>query len=910
MMNTKKLILPSVIGCLAAGMTVAPAYAQDQEAGMLEEVVVTGIRRSLMDSIAMKENSSSIVEAIAPEDIGKLPDVSIADSLSRLPGITTQRLDGRANVVSIRGLGPDYNATTLNGREQVTINDNRGVEFDQYPSELLNGVVVYKTPDASVLAHGLGGTVDMQTIRPLEHGEQTITFNLRGELNDLGDLNAGSTDKGYRASASYIDQYADGTVGVALGISSISSPNQEERWQAWGYPEDANGDLILGGAKPFVRSSELKRDAFMGVLEFEPNDQVRTILDGYYSKFEDKQLLRGIEIPAFWGVGWAADSVDSLESENGLVTHGRINNVRGVMRNDVNLRDADLMALGWNTTFSPNANWELEADLSTSRADRTDWGLESYSGSGRGNGVGEADTIEFFTDGSRGATFTHELDYSDPNLFRMGGALSWGNGVTIPSDGQDGFVNTPTIEDELNAIRLSATRELNSNHFSSVEFGVNHTERSKSKVDVGIFLSLPQYPDMLTVPDEYLLEPTSLEFLGLGDMLSYDSEAFYRDGGYNEIDATTTEISRANNTWDVYEDVTTAFVKLDIDSRVADLPLTGNAGLQVVQTDQSSDGFAIQTQEDGTLERVTVSDGTDYTEVLPSLNLRLEVGEGQYVRLGAARTLARARMDDMRASRNLSYDSSRANSTEIQNSPWGGDGGNPRLEPTLARQFDLSYEHYVGDDSYFSVGAFYKDLETFVFNSQVQASFEGIEVTPEPALREGIISGPDNGEGGYVRGAEASTSLSGRLLSPVLESFGVVLAASYTESKITPEEGADPVQLLGQSDKVGSATVYYENAGFEARVSARYRSEFLGEVTGLSLTRQQVFVDEETLVDAQLSYDFSQSGVASLDGLSVLFQVSNLTDEPFMSYQNDDKRQVRDYQVYGRNYMLGVNYKF
>jgi iron complex outermembrane receptor protein len=93
-------------------------------------------------------------------------------------------------------------------------------------------------------------------------------------------------------------------------------------------------------------------------------------------------------------------------------------------------------------------------------------------------------------------------------------------------------------------------------------------------------------------------------------------------------------------------------------------------------------------------------------------------------------------------------------------------------------------------------------------------------------------------------------------------------------------------------------------------LARRYRSEFLGEVTGLSLVRQQVFVDSETLVDAQLSYDFSHSGVASLEGVEVLFQVSNLTNEPFMSYQNDDKRQVRDYQTYGRNYMLGVHYNF
>src|SRR5690606_443915 len=127
--------------------------------------------------------------------------------------------------------------------------------------------------------------------------------------------------------------------------------------------------------KPFVRSSELKRDAIMGVFEYQPSSRIHTIVDAYYSKFEDEQLLRGIEIPVVWGVGGAVESVDSLSVVDGLVTEGRINNVHGVMRNDVNRRDADVMALGWNTVFSLNERWELEADLSTSRAERTDFGL-------------------------------------------------------------------------------------------------------------------------------------------------------------------------------------------------------------------------------------------------------------------------------------------------------------------------------------------------------------------------------------------------------------------------------------------------------------------------------------------------------------------------------------------------------
>jgi len=133
---------------LAAGAAQAqtPAAGQTTEDNAVEEITVTGIRASIENSIALKKASSSIVETVSAEDIGKLPDTSIAESLARLPGLTAQRLDGRAQSISVRGLGPDFNTVLLNSREQVSTSDNRGVEFDQYPSEILSGVVVYKTP--------------------------------------------------------------------------------------------------------------------------------------------------------------------------------------------------------------------------------------------------------------------------------------------------------------------------------------------------------------------------------------------------------------------------------------------------------------------------------------------------------------------------------------------------------------------------------------------------------------------------------------------------------------------------------------------------------------------------------------------------------------------------------------------
>jgi iron complex outermembrane recepter protein len=900
------------LALVAAGASMHAYAAEDAvkkeataEEENIEVIKVTGIRRSLQESQSLKMSSSSIVEAISAEDIGKLPDVSIAESLARLPGIAAQRLDGRANVISVRGMGPEFTTTTLNGREQATVNDNRSVEFDQYPSELLNRVVVYKTPDASLMAQGIGATVDMQTISPLTHGEQTVAIAARAEMNDLGALNSGTTDKGNRFSLAYIDQFADDTIGLALGYAHMQSPNQEERWQAWGYPNldynDAN-PKVLGGAKPFVRSSELTRDGYLAVLEYQPNDKFRSVVDLYYTDFNDEQRLRGIEIPGQWGGGWANSGITALESNDGLVTKGVINDAAVIVRNDVNFRDADSLSIGWNNQYSINDNWNVQADIALSKANRTDLGMESYSGTGRGNGVGATDTLGFTFDGQGGYDFTHGLNYADPNLIKLGGAFSWGDPMGPSS--QDGFINKPEIEDELKSLRLSAEYLFDDGAVKSVEFGVNRAERDKSKRDRGFYLTLKDYPNMLTVPEKYLLSPTSLGFFGIGDMLSYDSLAFYNDGNYTETNADSVDLGRTTNSWDVYEEVTTAFVKANLETEVFGLPMTGNVGLQAVYTDQSSDG-TVASKDTGTVVKTPISASDSYTEWLPSVNLGFEVAEDQMLRLAASRTLSRARMDQMNTNFNFRF----TENPSAGNSNWSGGGGNIKLRPWLARQYDISYENYFSDQGYFAVAVYYKDLENFVYDQSVLIDFNYL-VPDAGANPYGFIGQPQNGNGGYVRGAEASLSLDFGMFADALDGFGTILSGSYNESEVKETPQSEAKTLNGLSKKTFNATVYYENSGFDARISSRYRSDFLGEVTAISLTRVDVNVKAETVVDAQIGYNFSESGIDALYGLSVLLQVNNLTNEPFTTYFGDDKRMVRDLQNYGRNYMLGLNYKF
>src|SRR5690606_26701945 len=354
-------------------------------------IIVTGkYRASLIDSINTKRYSSSIVEAISAEDIGKLPDSSIAEAIARLPGLAGQRLDGRTSSISIRGLGEDFSSATLNGREQVSISDNRGIEFDLYPSEIMSGVTIYKTPEASLMTQGIGGTINLHTIRPLDH-EQAIAVNAILEQNGHDQLNPDGDDSGWRGTVSYVDQFADDRLGVALAVATMKSPNQEERWNTWGFPTTTDGDLVLGGAKPFVRSSTLDRDTVMGVVQFDATEAFRITADALYIDFDDEKILRGIELPGAWTYPY-----DVVAAEDGLVTQGVWQGVRGQIRNDFEKRQAELRSFGLNVEYDVNANWTMVFDASQGKVDRDIWSLESYAGSGRSSDpLAPADDIMF-----------------------------------------------------------------------------------------------------------------------------------------------------------------------------------------------------------------------------------------------------------------------------------------------------------------------------------------------------------------------------------------------------------------------------------------------------------------------------------------------------------------------------------
>ncbi len=899
--------LSTCIAAAIAGVAAPSVMAQSDDDNVLEEVVVTGYRASIRDSIDQKRFSDVVVESISAEDIGKLPDSSIAESIARLPGLAAQRLDGRASSISVRGFNEDFSTTTFNGREQVSIDDNRGVQFDLYPSEIMSAVTVYKTPTASLVNQGIAGTIDLQTVRPLDRRESVTALNISAEKNSLNNLNADGEDTGYRGTFSYIDQFADDTVGVALALSTFESPNNEERWNAWGYPTDDAGNNVLGGAKPFVRSSNLQRDTFMGVVQYEPTENLSITADALYIDFLDEKILRGIEIPgAIWGGGFGTEFTPGTV-ENGFVTSGTLSNVMGVVRNDFEQRDATLKNFGLNVELALNESMTLEVDASTSQTERTVWSLESYSGTGRGTGVGATDTLAFTMDGQEGVTFNNQLNYADPALVQLGAALSWGNGSTVPSDGQDGFINIPEVDDELNAFRVDLSKDFNEGFLTKLTFGVNYTDRTKEKRDSGFFLTLRDYPNRTGVPAGYEVAPTSLEFLGLGNMLSYDSFGLYRDGFYTETDESLTSNNRLINTWSVNEKITTAFVRADFATELAGMPLTGNVGLQYVDTDQTSVGNAV-TSQNGFAVAQSREAGADYDHTLPSLNMSLELSDTQKLRLGLARTISRSRMDRMNAGFGYSFNAA-FNAAGLP--PFSAEGGNPELRPNEADQFDLSYEWYFSDEGYLAVAYFYKDLRAWQEQIEIVTDFSGII----PPGVEGLINNTtgvtrawvDNTTGS-IDGFELTGVLPGNVISESLDGFGLSVSASFLDSELDSAIDGGPIVVPGLSEEIVNATLFYEKNGFSARASVRDREDFLGERFGISFSRQFTTVKGATIWDAQIGYDFGEAGIEALDGLAISFQAQNITDEPYTTVSGDGF--ITDFQRYGRTYLINARYRF
>ena len=879
----------------------AAAKAAGGDATNLDRVVVTGIRRGIEDAIDTKKSATSIVESVSAEDIGKLPDSSIAESIARLPGLTAQRERGRAAQINIRGLSGDFAGTTLNGREQTTTGENRGVEFDQFPSELLSGVVVYKTPDATLVGQGLAGTVDLRTVRPLSFPGRVVTGNYRADQNRNNSLK----EYGNRYSFSYIDQFFDRKLGFAIGYAHLDSPAPGFQEDEWGYAGAPGfpGVSVLGGGGAFKFDDRNKRDGVMATLQFKPNEFYETSVDLFYSKFKRTEFRSGVQFGSIFGGGVLQPNPVVSGS---TITDATFTNIKPVIRNDSNPINDKLRSIGWNNKFTLNEHWRLNTDLSYSKTDRHLRNLETYAGLKNG----ATTSVRILLDPSgQFHQFTFGTDLSDPNNLVL----------TDPNPfGQDGYLKDFNITDKIKAYRLDATRSFDAGALSSINFGVNRTDRTKTKSSAENKLCLNACNDGATAP--FPGSSSSLNFGGLDNLALYNAETLLNSGAYNFFGNFYPQIAAKN--WEVNETVDTFFTQGNINTDMGSVAVRGNFGFQYVKVRQDSTGFDTFT---GNPAGTPVTAGASYSDILPSMNLSLGFAGDQYLRFAVARQMARPRLDDMKAGLDVSISAQPCTGERnpMPGAEWCGGGGNPQLKPWLANALDVSYEKYftteAGNKGYLSAAYFYKDLKTYIYRQNLPFDYAGYPLpaiqpgeivgVTYPASTVGVINQPANGQGGTLKGTELTASLPFDALWGRLNGFGVQASYSNTMSSIAPNGPGTTQPLPGLSKYVSNVTLYYERYGFSARVSRRSRSAFYGETRGLvGGDNGFIAINGETVEDAQLNYTF---GDGRLAGLSLYLQVSNIGDAPFStSNDGDPSQRPVQYFKYGRTTLAGFSYKF
>ncbi|MCH2086724.1 MAG: TonB-dependent receptor [Pseudoalteromonas sp.] len=960
-----KFKLSALMLALVAANSAIAATEQERTSAKeidpeLEVIEVRGFSRSLIQSLNQKRFSDTVSEQLSADDLGALPDVSMADALTRLPGISAVRTGGQAAEINIRGLSGGFVFSTLNGREQVSTSGSRSIEFDQYPSELISSAAVYKSPKASLIEGGVAGTVELQTASPLDNDQQhKFTANVRGMYNDRASEVFDATEYGDRISFSYQGKFLDDTLGVAVGYARLFQPSVATQFIGLAYngnkdvdglANDTDGpadnpanEYISEGFELQHLGGEETRNGYLTSIEWVPADNFKLKGDAFLSRFDSESFARGFRVK-FGGPSavYANPVLDGNAVIGGAINRTSNSFTRVEIVNDDNQDFDEVDSYGINADWQVTERLNVNADVSLSRAKSN------------------------FRNGLLWALVAEDATVENP-VFDTNVSLNYQlNGLNLPDVGfnqADAFSDIDRVmvskygiypyenEDEVKAFRLDFKYELENNWFSSIEFGARYSDREYSNNrsvfeygNDGAFSSTQ--PPLRLTDDMATVVNWQGEFSYFPSYLAIDLDkalnAWFPNGipqpvqtwgnadgvvdldGDGEPDA---QDYTTNYSWtmlqsgSVYEEVVSAYLMLNIDTEIGKLPITGNIGIRRVDTDQSATvlenvggdpqlGAQYIVDDNGIVNDLYAPSvlGIKYTDYLPSLNLNFKVSDATQIRFAAAKVMARAPINRLAGDASASVN----NDGEIN----GSSTNNPFLKPFYADQYDISYEQYFEDtDGALVVAAFYKNIDSFIDTVAIENfdfkgnGFNVPEYIVDPVSGEQIETtngvyetAVNNAKGGYIRGIElAYTQVFSFLPSP-FEGLGINASYSYTESEVQSitDLGGDSVSqdLPGLSNNVFNGTLFYSYENFETRLNVRYRDDFVSEQ--VAVNEQVVNFDAETVVDFQTSYQFT-------DSFGMLLQVNNLTDEPTQSYFGTTSKTGTT-QFFGRQFYLGFTY--
>ncbi len=891
------------------GLAVAQTASSDSK---LEEVIVTGERQALRDSLAIKQKSDLISDSISTAEIGQLPDVTIAEELNRLPGVNTTRDRGNASQASIRGLGPRLVLGLLNGREVASSEPSQDLRWEIYPSEELSGAQIYKTQDASLVPGGIAATVDIRTLSPLDYHGPTFSLRAGPTYNDEAKGMPHYSGLGYRGSAGYVGHINDDfAVSLAGSVQREKNGFPDFRTFSWNTPFNSGGNTgdLNGDGKPdnttYGLNTEVKevtqdRYALAGGAAWRASEDVTIKADALWSQYQIKenqfQAWFGNNITGNYGNSNKADynaPGNSYQIVDGSVVAATLNNAYPNYESEIaRYREKHtLIVTGLNADWKPG-QWDNEADLSYSKAWRRNRWEAIYL-----SDLYPPSLVFNVSDGQTPYGATPGFNPADPALQSVGGFRS-SNGSNVNGTGQsDGPEDT---YDRIAALAINLSRSFDSPFFTAVKFGARYSDREKthrqSRWGLCAGTGSTSYMTPYDINSQVCPAGTGVISLANAGLEAFNAPSFTAPpmvyGNFDSLraliypnDAAPAGSEMLLVHTNVTEKSSEGFVRLDFKSSILNMPLTGDVGVRVAHVKTDSSGFRTPDNPIPTVVTFTpVSITNDYTDVLPSLNAVLHLTDEQLLRFGASIGISRPPLDAL------------VTGFALSGTLATGGGGNPKLNPYKADQLDLSYEWYFHPESLLAVAGFFKDVKDYIGAGQSKQTFGGVLYT---------ITSENNTPGGNIAGVELTFQSRFFFLPGFLSDFGVYANHAYVSSNIHEQTPVpNPFPMVGLAKGTSEFDLYYNKGGFESRLAVKHHTAFTVAPTWVGTTLKTLA--PETTLDASVSYNFER-------GWSMRVQGHNLTNERArFSADNNPQDLANDggYQVYGRSYLVDVGVKF
>lgn len=866
--------------------TPAAAQEQDEEVQQLDTIVVTGIRGSLEAARDIKRDSAQIVDAIVADDIGKLPDTNVAESLARVSGVQIDRGIGEGSDISIRGLRE--NVVLYNGRQIVDSTGRGGNGLDQLgtstyglltlvPSELISRLTVTKLAGAEQIAGALGGIVDIETRLPLSSDGLQVAASAAATYEELADK------AGFETFGLISQTFADNTFGALLSAAYSERSLAQQGLDTFSGYVRFNDTTTTPATPRFghsdVRAQSIDEDreklGLSGVLQWRPADGVELVADTFYSKLTSERDRHWLSFNPTAGLS------NARYSDNDILLSGR---ATGAVLS--NTEFADIESEVWSTalrgSFRVGERLGGTAEVSHGRSEsdyqQVYFRLQPVT-------TIPAPTVDFdLTAGSFGSFDINGIDLTDPNQLRF----------TILFD------NLYRSETETFAARSDWTLDFDSSFVRALDFGARYstleTAQNPLRADIrpaggitanqlGGFLTTYRNADFL--PGEFANLPRSY-LAGLRDTLT-GCAAFT---AFPEVSQNSQCLDPSNNTnarsstFNIEETFLEGYAKLDFDTDIGDMRLTGNAGVRFIDRDLESAGNLISGTGAATPAVFERSDD----EWLPSAVVKLDVSEDFVIRAGAARVVAFPNTEDLNNGLTL-FNNAVFDANGVQISPGTGNGGAPDLDPFRADQYDVSLEYYFGEEALVSAGLFHKDVSSFIVQRQSAETYGGVNY---------LINRKINGEGATVQGVELLAQVPFTFLPGPFDGFGMVATYSYIDSE-TPirDISGRALSFPGLSKNNVNLIGYYERGPFSARVAYNWRDEYL---VALSASATGIYNDTYKDLSASLRYDLT-------DNVSINLEGNNLLDSEQRTYDGVEEG-LRTNAVFGRIYKATLSIRF